>query len=357
MWRHLVAKFCTNAIISNKFMWRHLLTKFASYRVLPVMVSTHGSVVPLAMFFICLYCSILNTVFRIFCLCSPSTPTLRPPHPGNPRRLIFFQLGGCRTNHWGHLPHPHPPLYPPFTHAGDDEKSITNKDDTEEGDGDDDDAVRQSSSLPHWGWLWASAPRLSRFPLVLRSAQSNTLQHTSPLWKHEKQRNTAVCTVAWHCPFSSIFTFCISAFHISVFHISVFHISVFHIFVFRISSFFFGVLISLLCPSTRCDDAALLWQWPFPSIKSAPLPTHAQVFLYFIFLCFVFLYFYMCVLYLWQWPFPSIKSAPLPTHAQVFLYFIFLCFVFLYFYMCVLYLWQWPFPSIKSAPPPTQSDR
>ena len=49
-WRHLVAKFCTNAIISNKFMWRHLLTKFASYRVLPAMVSTHGSVVPLAMF-------------------------------------------------------------------------------------------------------------------------------------------------------------------------------------------------------------------------------------------------------------------------------------------------------------------
>ena len=50
MWRHLVAKFCTNARIFNKFMWHHLLTKFASYRVLPVMVSTHGSVVPLAMF-------------------------------------------------------------------------------------------------------------------------------------------------------------------------------------------------------------------------------------------------------------------------------------------------------------------
>ena len=31
-------------------MWRHLLAKFASYRVLPVMVSTHESVVPLAMF-------------------------------------------------------------------------------------------------------------------------------------------------------------------------------------------------------------------------------------------------------------------------------------------------------------------
>ena len=45
-WRHLVAKFCTNARISNKFM----LTKFASYEVPPVMVSTHGSVVPLAMF-------------------------------------------------------------------------------------------------------------------------------------------------------------------------------------------------------------------------------------------------------------------------------------------------------------------
>ena len=42
MWHHLVAKFCTNAKISNKFMWRHLLTKFASYKVPPVMVSTHG---------------------------------------------------------------------------------------------------------------------------------------------------------------------------------------------------------------------------------------------------------------------------------------------------------------------------
>ena len=31
-------------------MWRHLLTKFVSYKVPPVMVSTHGSVVPLAMF-------------------------------------------------------------------------------------------------------------------------------------------------------------------------------------------------------------------------------------------------------------------------------------------------------------------
>ena len=31
-------------------MWRQLLTKFASYKVPPVMVSTHGSVVPLAMF-------------------------------------------------------------------------------------------------------------------------------------------------------------------------------------------------------------------------------------------------------------------------------------------------------------------
>ena len=32
-------------------MWRHLLTKFASYKVPPVMVSTHRSVVPLAMFY------------------------------------------------------------------------------------------------------------------------------------------------------------------------------------------------------------------------------------------------------------------------------------------------------------------
>ena len=31
-------------------MWCHLFTKFASYKVPPVMVSTHGSVVPLAMF-------------------------------------------------------------------------------------------------------------------------------------------------------------------------------------------------------------------------------------------------------------------------------------------------------------------
>ena len=37
---------------SNKCMWYHLFmfTKFASYKVPPVMVSTHGSVVPLAMF-------------------------------------------------------------------------------------------------------------------------------------------------------------------------------------------------------------------------------------------------------------------------------------------------------------------
>ena len=45
MWRHLVAKF-TNARISKK----KLLTKLASYKVPLVMVSTHGSVVPLAMF-------------------------------------------------------------------------------------------------------------------------------------------------------------------------------------------------------------------------------------------------------------------------------------------------------------------
>ena len=68
-WRHLVAKFLTNASgttwwpnflliqvapsgvwISNKCMWSHLLTKFAIYKVPPVMLSTHGSVVPLAMF-------------------------------------------------------------------------------------------------------------------------------------------------------------------------------------------------------------------------------------------------------------------------------------------------------------------
>ena len=69
MWCHLVAKYltnasgatwwpnfvllqevCTNARISNKFIRCHLLTKFSSYKVPPVMVSTHGSVVPLAMF-------------------------------------------------------------------------------------------------------------------------------------------------------------------------------------------------------------------------------------------------------------------------------------------------------------------
>ena len=50
-WRHLVAKFLTDARISNNFM----LTKFASYKLLPVMVSTHGSVVPLAMFLYFVY--------------------------------------------------------------------------------------------------------------------------------------------------------------------------------------------------------------------------------------------------------------------------------------------------------------
>ena len=41
--------------ISNKCMWYHLFmfTKFASYKVPPVLVSTHGSVVPLAMFSSC----------------------------------------------------------------------------------------------------------------------------------------------------------------------------------------------------------------------------------------------------------------------------------------------------------------
>ena len=40
-----MAKFCTNARISNKFIRLHLLTKFASYKVPPVMVSSHGSLV------------------------------------------------------------------------------------------------------------------------------------------------------------------------------------------------------------------------------------------------------------------------------------------------------------------------
>ena len=42
----------TNARISKKFIRRHLLIKFACYKVPPVMVPTHGSVVPLAMFFL-----------------------------------------------------------------------------------------------------------------------------------------------------------------------------------------------------------------------------------------------------------------------------------------------------------------
>ena len=81
MWRHLVSKFLANAsgatwwpsfqliqvvpiggrfflmqvapfggCISDKCIWRQLFTKFVSYKVPPVMVSTHGSVVPLAMF-------------------------------------------------------------------------------------------------------------------------------------------------------------------------------------------------------------------------------------------------------------------------------------------------------------------
>ena len=58
-WHHLVAKFPTNSCGANwwpKFFPMQvappvdLLTKFASYKVPPVMVSTHGSVVPLAMF-------------------------------------------------------------------------------------------------------------------------------------------------------------------------------------------------------------------------------------------------------------------------------------------------------------------
>ena len=56
-----VAKFLTYASctlwwlnISNKYMWRHLLTKFTNYKVPPgvqFMVSTHGSVVLLSMFY------------------------------------------------------------------------------------------------------------------------------------------------------------------------------------------------------------------------------------------------------------------------------------------------------------------
>ena len=44
--------------ISNKCMWSHLLTKFAIYKVPPVMLSTHGSVVPLAMFLCIFFCGI-----------------------------------------------------------------------------------------------------------------------------------------------------------------------------------------------------------------------------------------------------------------------------------------------------------
>ena len=39
-----------NVDVKIWYMWCHLFSKFASYKVPPVMVSTHGSVVPLAMF-------------------------------------------------------------------------------------------------------------------------------------------------------------------------------------------------------------------------------------------------------------------------------------------------------------------
>merc|ERR1712218_565348 len=85
-WRHLVAKFLTNASgatwwpnfllmqlappggqISNKCMWYNLFmfTKFASYKVPPVMVSTHGSVVPLAMFLLLLMILVLKMTKKV----------------------------------------------------------------------------------------------------------------------------------------------------------------------------------------------------------------------------------------------------------------------------------------------------
>ena len=49
-------------------MWRHLLTKFARYKVPPVMVSTHGSVVLLAMFFV--YAKRVNVYLAIVVIIS-----------------------------------------------------------------------------------------------------------------------------------------------------------------------------------------------------------------------------------------------------------------------------------------------
>ena len=59
----------TNARISKKFIRRHLLIKFACYKVPPVMVPTHGSVVPLAMFFPVLFvCHIIILIFTFICI-------------------------------------------------------------------------------------------------------------------------------------------------------------------------------------------------------------------------------------------------------------------------------------------------
>ena len=44
-------------------MWCHLFTKFACCKVPPVMVSTHGSVVPLAMFVIL----VVSVIILLFC--------------------------------------------------------------------------------------------------------------------------------------------------------------------------------------------------------------------------------------------------------------------------------------------------
>ena len=54
-WRHLMAKFLTDSSI-NLCKWRHLLAKFVTNKVTQVMVSTHGSVVLLAIIFMELNC-------------------------------------------------------------------------------------------------------------------------------------------------------------------------------------------------------------------------------------------------------------------------------------------------------------
>ena len=61
MQHHLMGKF-------NLCKWRHLLAKFVTNKVTQVMVSTHGSVVLLAMFFF--YAKIVNVYLAIVVIIS-----------------------------------------------------------------------------------------------------------------------------------------------------------------------------------------------------------------------------------------------------------------------------------------------